>query len=56
MAHHTAADARFDTLQIEDFHPRTIGDDPVLLERSFRLRYQVYCLERQFLNPCSMTL
>ena len=27
-----------------------IGDDPVLLEQSYRLRYQVYCVERHFLN------
>ncbi len=31
------------------FHPRSIDDDPQLLEQSYRLRYQVYCVERQFL-------
>jgi len=29
---------------------RQIDDDPVLMEQSYRLRYQVYCLERGFLN------
>ena len=33
-----------------DFHVQSLDDDPRLLEDSFRLRYQVYCLERQFLN------
>lgn len=31
------------------FHPRCIDDDPRLLEQSYQLRYQVYCVERQFL-------
>lgn len=31
------------------FHPRSIDDDPQLLDQSYRLRYQVYCVERQFL-------
>lgn len=31
------------------FTPRTIDDRKALLERSYRLRYQVYCLERKFL-------
>ncbi len=31
------------------FHPRSIDDDPNLLEQSYQLRYQVYCVERQFL-------
>ena len=31
------------------FHPRSLDDDPQLLEQSYRLRYQVYCVERQFL-------
>jgi len=50
MAHQTAAAERLDSMRVGDFHPRTIGDDPVLLERSYRLRYQVYCVERRFLN------
>jgi N-acyl-L-homoserine lactone synthetase len=33
------------------FHARVIDDDPRLLEQSYRLRYQVYCLERGFLDP-----
>jgi N-acyl-L-homoserine lactone synthetase len=33
------------------FHARAIDDDPRLLEQSYRLRYQVYCLERFFLDP-----
>jgi N-acyl amino acid synthase of PEP-CTERM/exosortase system len=33
------------------FHCREIDDTPSLLEQSFGLRYQVYCLERAFLNP-----
>jgi N-acyl amino acid synthase of PEP-CTERM/exosortase system len=32
------------------FHARTIDDAPELLEESYRLRYQVYCLERRFLR------
>src|SRR6185503_2430843 len=31
------------------FEARTIDDDPALLERSYALRYQVYCVERKFL-------
>jgi N-acyl amino acid synthase of PEP-CTERM/exosortase system len=31
------------------FEPREIDDSPTLLAHSYRLRYQVYCLERQFL-------
>jgi N-acyl amino acid synthase of PEP-CTERM/exosortase system len=31
------------------FHPRSIDSDPHLLEQSYQLRYQVYCVERQFL-------
>jgi N-acyl-L-homoserine lactone synthetase len=37
-------------LQVPAFLPRTIGDDPALLEKSYRLRYQVYCVERKYLN------
>ena len=33
------------------FRARTIDDDPGLLDQSYRLRYQVYCVERQFLDP-----
>jgi N-acyl amino acid synthase of PEP-CTERM/exosortase system len=32
-----------------EFEPRLLDDDPLLLEQGYRLRYQVYCLERQFL-------
>ena len=35
------------------FHARAIDDDPTLLEQSYRLRYQVYCLERGFLDPAA---
>ncbi|MFN2444598.1 MAG: PEP-CTERM/exosortase system-associated acyltransferase [Vicinamibacterales bacterium] len=31
------------------FEARTIDDEPELLEQSYRLRYQVYCMERKFL-------
>lgn len=31
------------------FQARLIDDDPALLEQSYRLRYQVYCVERGFL-------
>ena len=34
----------------QSFHCREIDDSPALLEQSFALRYQVYCLERGFLN------
>lgn len=37
-------------IQVPDFQPRMIGDDPALLEQSYRLRYQVYCVEREYLN------
>ena len=33
------------------FYTRQIDDDPGLLEESYRLRYQVYCHERGFLDP-----
>jgi N-acyl-L-homoserine lactone synthetase len=32
------------------FHARAIDDDPRLLDESYRLRYQVYCVERGFLD------
>jgi len=32
------------------FHSREVDDTPALLEQSFALRYQVYCLERAFLS------
>ena len=32
------------------FRPVTIDDSPHLLEKSHRLRYQAYCLERRFLR------
>lgn len=32
------------------FHARILDDDPILLEQTYALRYQVYCLERGFLN------
>jgi len=35
---------------VTEFLPRTLDEDPHLLEQSHRLRYQVYCLERQFLD------
>ncbi len=34
---------------IARFRPQTIDDDPRLLDQSYRLRYQVYCVERRFL-------
>jgi N-acyl-L-homoserine lactone synthetase len=33
------------------FKGRLIDDDPTLLDQSYRLRYQVYCIEREFLCP-----
>jgi N-acyl amino acid synthase of PEP-CTERM/exosortase system len=35
---------------VTGFEPRSLDDDPVLMEQSFRLRYQVYCVERRFLS------
>lgn len=32
------------------FHTRLLDSDPALLEQSYNLRYQVYCLERRFLK------
>src|SRR5262245_33033942 len=39
--------------QLSDFHARSIDDDLHLLDASYRLRYQVYCMERQFLDAGS---
>ena len=33
------------------FRALEIDDDPALLQASYEMRYQVYCLERQFLSP-----
>ena len=33
------------------FRALEIDDDPALLHESYRMRYQVYCLERDFLSP-----
>jgi N-acyl amino acid synthase of PEP-CTERM/exosortase system len=33
------------------FFTRRIDDEPQLLTDSYRLRYQVYCVEREFLDP-----
>jgi N-acyl amino acid synthase of PEP-CTERM/exosortase system len=33
-----------------EFEARMLDDDPKLIEQSYRLRYQVYCIERQFLH------
>jgi N-acyl-L-homoserine lactone synthetase len=35
---------------IAKFHAFAIDDDPRLLDQSYRLRYQVYCVERGFLD------
>lgn len=35
------------------FHARTIDGDSGLVEQSYRLRYQVYCVERGFLDPAN---
>ena len=35
------------------FYARSIDDDPRLLEASYRLRYQVYCVERQYLDAAA---
>lgn len=50
MKHQTAVVEEIQTRPVPEFRPCAIDDDPTLLERSFRLRYQVYCLERQFLR------
>jgi N-acyl-L-homoserine lactone synthetase len=39
------------TIGAKELEIRQIDDDPALLDQSYRLRYQVYCLERGFLNP-----
>ena len=36
-----------------DFRARALDDNPGLLEQSYRLRYQVYCVERQFLDAAA---
>jgi N-acyl-L-homoserine lactone synthetase len=33
------------------FYPRVLDDDPELLDQCYRLRYRVYCQEKQFLDP-----
>ena len=45
-----AATNVFDEKRIEVIEGRVIDGDPALMERSYRLRYQVYCVERGFLN------
>lgn len=35
------------------FRARTIDDDPRLLDQGYRLRYQVYCVERGFLDAAN---
>lgn len=50
MRHQTAVTEPVETVHVREFVPRSIGDDPALLEQSFRLRYQVYCVERGFLD------
>jgi N-acyl-L-homoserine lactone synthetase len=42
--------ALVDELSSQEFHACQIDDDPALMDQGFRLRYQVYCLEREFLN------
>ena len=44
---------RIDTIGTRTFRleGRQINSDPQLMDESHRLRYQVYCLERGFLNP-----
>lgn len=38
---------------VANFHAFAIDDDPRLLDQSYRLRYQVYCVERGFLDPAN---
>ena len=54
MKHQTAT-SELDAIQAREFHPRTIDDDPALLEQSYRLRYQVYCVERDYLNAARLS-
>lgn len=54
MSNHATAEAQ--RAGVVETRPRyfqchEIDDIPALLEQSFGLRYQVYCLERHFLNP-----
>jgi N-acyl-L-homoserine lactone synthetase len=52
MKHQIATSALpVDVGAASEFRTRAIGDDPLLMDQSFRLRYQVYCLERHYLNP-----
>jgi N-acyl amino acid synthase of PEP-CTERM/exosortase system len=44
------AEPRLDATLPPRFEARMIDHDPALLEQSYRLRYQVYCVERGFLN------
>ena len=45
--HQTAA---VDQGSVDYFHARSIDEAPQLLDKSYGLRYQVYCLERKFLR------
>jgi N-acyl-L-homoserine lactone synthetase len=45
--------SRADDGTIGELEIRQIDDDPALLDQSYRLRYQVYCLERGFLKAAN---
>jgi N-acyl amino acid synthase of PEP-CTERM/exosortase system len=52
-AHHTncvVVRSRVEDWLTVEFRASVIDDDPVLMEQGFRLRYQVYCVERGFLR------
>jgi phenylacetate-CoA ligase len=46
----THANGRSEDGSIGHFQARSLDDLPELLEKSYRLRYHVYCLERRFLR------
>ena len=50
MEHVHPVTERFEQASPFEFQARSIDGDPVLMARHYRLRYQVYCLEREFLH------
>ncbi len=50
MAHMHSVGERFEQASPWDFQARSIDGDPELMAQHYRLRYQVYCVERAFLH------
>ena len=50
MEQHTVRAEHSGLIPPPSFHPRAIDGSAKLMDQSYRLRYQVYCVERQYLN------